>query len=126
VKPNFVISKTLTDMKEEYENTNLIETQSGKKEESDTEGYPSFSDNEDAYILTHEEKDFNPEYLSETKESKYKDGIDYGQYFNKNIFVGTLDVPVSELNDEDENGGSGGKENDYYSLGGDNFIAMDE
>ena len=113
-------------MKEKHDSTNLIETQSGKKEESDLEGYPSYPDDEDIYTITHEEKDFNPEYLSETKESKYRDGIDYGQYFNKNTFVGTLDVPVSELKDELENGGSGDKENDYYSLGGDNFIALDE
>jgi len=113
-------------MKEKLYSTDLVETQSGKKEESDPEGYPSFSDYEDSYILTHEEKDFNPEYHSESKESKNKETIDYEQYSNKNTFVGTIDVPVSELNYEPENGESVDEENDYYRLGGDNFIALDE
>ena len=39
-------------MKEKHDNTNLIETQSGKKEESDLEGYPSYPDDEDIYTIT--------------------------------------------------------------------------
>ena len=46
--------------------------------------------------------------------------------FNEDETGSDLDVPGTELDDDNENIGSEDEENNYYSLGGDNHNDLDE
>ena len=83
-------------------------------EENSLPGYPIYPEREDIYNNFLEEKDINPEEILKSK--KLKDE-----------FPGDdLDVPGSELDDEMENIGSEDKENNYYSIGGDDHEDLEE
>ena len=45
---------------------------------------------------------------------------------NNNEYGSDLDIPGSELDDEQENAGNEDEENNYYSLGGDDHNDLDE
>ena len=79
-------------------------------------GYPEYPDNEDIYIQYREESDINPE-----EPTKMKDSIDNAEpngETDMNDFSGSdLDIPGSELDDDQESIGSEDEENNYYSLG---------
>ena len=68
-----------------------------------------------------EEKNINPEDTSQTKESNehYEAGGNNEKDFGDDVSGSDLDVPGSELDDEQERIGSEDEENNYYSLGGD-------
>jgi hypothetical protein len=46
--------------------------------------------------------------------------------FKDDVSGNDLDIPGSELDDDQENIGSEDEENNYYSLGGDNHENLDE
>ena len=50
----------------------------------------------------------------------------FGEEFNDDEFGRNLDVPGSELDDEQENVGNEDEENNYYSIGGDEHNNLDE
>jgi len=68
-------------------------------------GYPTYPADEDLYAQSKEEKEIDPEVISNLKKNESDDN---------------LDVPGSELDDNQEEIGSEDEENNYYSLGGDN------
>lgn len=74
----------------------------------------SYSANEDIYLKSQNEADVNPENISEDKVS------------NEVIEDNDLDVPGSELDDQQEIIGSEDEENNYYSLGGDRHEDLEE
>ncbi|MEI7675394.1 MAG: hypothetical protein WCJ03_01325, partial [Bacteroidales bacterium] len=74
---------------------------------SNLSGYPIYPEDEDVYIQWKEEKELNPEEITQLKTS------------NENAFENDLDVPGSELDDKQEAIGSEDEENNYYSIGGD-------
>lgn len=85
-------------------------------EYADLQIYPP---SEDIYQKLKEEKDLNPEDITKKKAPNEKDF--------KSVKTGAdLDVPGSELDDQQENVGSEDEENNYYSLGGDNHNDLDE
>lgn len=102
---------------------------SGHRIASDKEGYPVYPAEEDIYSKYHEEKDVNPEDISESKKFDLnKDSFPGNENtsstsiingLNVNMPGSDLDIPGSELDDEMENVGSEDEENNYYSLGGD-------
>jgi hypothetical protein len=85
-----------------------------KKSKEEFPGYPVYPASEDIYHTDKEEKDLDPE-----DPSKKKPG-------NETSVDKNLDVPGSELDDEQEDIGSEDEENNYYSLGGDNHNDLEE
>ena len=45
---------------------------------------------------------------------------------NKNAAIKDLDIPGSELDDADEKNGEEDEENNFYSLGGENHLDLEE
>lgn len=82
-----------------------------KKSGEEFPGYPSYPASEDIYRTDNEEKDLDPEDVTQKKSS------------NKPSLDKNLDVPGSELDDDREDTGNEDEENNYYSLGGDDHDA---
>jgi hypothetical protein len=97
-------------------------------EKNNLQGYPLYPSEEDVYNKYQEEKDINPEDISKTKESNEIDkaGKANEKDFTDDVSGSDLDVPGSELDDQQENVGSEDEENNYYSLGGDDSNELEE
>jgi hypothetical protein len=113
-------------MKAKKDKANTLGIQKGEDEKSDLSGYPLYPDNEDIYSKYREEKDINPEEISETKESNYDDIKNDEKAFNGDVYGSDLDIPGTELDEKDGNVGSEDEENKYYSLGGDDHDDLEE
>lgn len=85
-----------------------------EKSEEQFPGYPAYPSSEDIYQRDKEEKDLDPEDPAKKKTP------------NKPSLDKDLDVPGSELDDEQEDTGNEDEENNYYSLGGDNHDNLEE
>ena len=82
-------------------------------------GYPTYPASEDIYSQEKEEREINPEDITETKENEDIESTNNDE--SEPDFSGDdLDVPGSELDDNEEKIGSEDEENNFYSLGGDN------
>lgn len=94
-----------------------------KKEEAEFPGYPLYPASEDIYSQGLKEDNINPEDINKLKEpnDKTNEGDNYHQTTGED-----LDIPGSELDDEEEAIGMEDEENNYYSLGGDNHTDLDE
>jgi hypothetical protein len=115
------------------EKIKLPENQTEKDADSQFPGYPVYPEGEDIYLRSVEEKNINPEDISKRKDSidnhiertdaiidtEIKEGLNVKD-------LDDLDIPGSELDDEQENIGSEDEENNYYSLGGDDHNDLDE
>ena len=98
---------------------NLPESQVDNKEES--AGYPLYPDSEDIYDNFQKEEGLNPEDTPKKKAHKSDNVVRREALDEKEVLTGRdLDVPGSELDDDQEAIGSEDEENNYYSLGGDN------
>ena len=87
--------------------------------------YPA---SEDIYNQAEKVASVDPEDTSRLKETNKK-----GEYevlnekdFKDDVSGSDLDIPGSELDDEQENIGSEDEENNYYSIGGDNHNDLEE
>jgi len=100
----------------------------GKKSNSDEPGYPLYPSNEDIFVKDKEEGSLNPEDTSKQKvpNEDAAAGKNNEKDFEEDASGGDLDVPGSELDDEQEKNGNEDEENNYYSLGGDNHNDLDE
>jgi hypothetical protein len=116
------------DMKNKNNQTNLPVQQIDKEEIIDLPGYPLYPVGEDIFSKSKEEGNINPEDISQTKELNENDkaGKNNEKDFVEDQSGGDLDVPGSELDDEQEHVGSEDEENNYYSLGGDGHNDLDE
>jgi hypothetical protein len=92
------------------------------------QGYPLYPDKEDIYDRFKKEEEINPEDTSKTKSSKTIKKVKTSKNVDfKHIAIDNdLDVPGSELDDEQEIIGSEDEENNYYSIGGDNHNDLEE
>jgi len=99
-----------------------------KPDGDDVKGYPLYPDADDIYSKSRKEKKLDPDELSSLKASdaKEKPGSFRGKEVPEDISGSGLDVPGSELDDEDEKVGNEDEENNYYSLGGDDHEDLDE
>lgn len=88
-------------------------------------GY-SFYPPEDDLFKKGKETEVDPEDISKNKVPKEKYGKRNEKDFEEDESGGDLDVPGSELDDEQEKAGNEDEENNYYSLGGDNHNDLDE
>lgn len=111
-------------------NSTATGSESVREDEAPTEGENELSDKDDLEIVKGTEADVTKEDLEILK------GSDQGMLLDKddvdaidNNLERTgedLDVPGSELDDNDENIGEEDEENNYYSLGGDNHNELEE
>lgn len=86
----------------------------------------SYPASEDIYQNYKEEEDIDPENISSTKVLNGNDEEWNEKSFEDDESGDDLDVPGSELDDEQESVGSEDEENNYYSIGGDNHIDLEE
>jgi hypothetical protein len=98
-----------------------------KEEKTYTPGYPLYPASEDIYYKFKEERNIDPENISRNKKTKEKKkaGKNNEKDFEEDKSGSDLDVPGSELDDENEYIGSEDEENNYYSLGGDDHDDLD-
>ena len=109
-------------------NTKHITQQIDKDEKPNLPGYPLYPDSEDVFHKNIIEMDIDPDDVSKTKAPNERNKVGKN---NKKDFINdksgkNLDIPGSELDDEQENIGSEDEENNYYSLGGDDHNDLDE
>lgn len=94
----------------------------------DFPGYPLYPASEDIYNKFKKEIDINPEDISTNKipVAIEKEGTLNEKSFEEDVSGSDLDVPSSELDDEQEMIGNEDEENNYYSIGGDNHNDLEE
>ena len=99
-----------------------------KVKEIKLKSYPLYPTSEDIFDKNLIEEEIDPEDISNTKilDKSRKDGIKNEKDFKDDKSGGDLDIPGSELDDEQEKIGSEDEENNYYSLGGDDHNDLDE
>ena len=112
-------------MKDKNDDLNMSNNQTENKAENSFPGYPVYPDNEDIYRNFLEEKEINPEDTSKTKDPNSTNVIRKNDLYDEQSEK-DLDVPGSELDDYQEDIGSEDEENNYYSLGGDDHIDLEE
>ncbi len=91
--------------------------------------YPAnvtYPPSEDIYNQDKEETEVDPDDISKTKTSNENDGKFNEKTFNQDKSGDDLDIPGSELDDEQEEIGSEDEENNGYSIGGDNHNDLEE
>jgi len=93
---------------------------------SEFPGYPSYPPSEDMYNQGKKEPDLNPEDLSKRKAPNEITGTKNEKDFASDRSGDDLDVPGSELDNQQESVGSEDEENNYYSLGGDAHNDLEE
>ena len=89
-------------------------------------GYPLYPPSEDIFNQGKVELDFNPDDLSKNKDPNLAEGSLNEKDFYDDVSGDDLDVPGSELDDQQESVGNEDEENNYYSLGGDNHNDLEE
>ncbi len=107
------------------ENKNTKE-ENVKNEKKVFPGYPAYPVEDDIFIRNKEESDINPEDISKTKTPNEFPDTRNEKDFDEDLSGDDLDIPGSELDDENEINGDEDEENNYYSLGGDNHNDLEE
>jgi hypothetical protein len=103
----------------------LIPDDEGKE---NTEEYPMYPEDEDIYNKFIKEIGIDPEDVSKVKKTNKnaKTVSDIDEEFISDMSGSDLDIPGSELDDDQEIVGSEDEENNIYSLGGDDHNDLDE
>ena len=106
----------------------LSDRQNDEKNKDNLQEYPSYPESEDIYSKYLKEDNLNPEDTSRAKDSDSKGRFRKSNEkdFEEDMSGGDLDVPGSELDDEQDFIGLVDEENNYYSLGGDDHNDLDE
>jgi len=106
-------------MVQKTNNKNLSDKEETSMENKNIEKtlYPS---SEDIYNQNKKEEVIDPQNITTVKE--LSEDVDNSE----NLSGGDLDIPGSELDDEQESVGNEDEENNYYSLGGDDHTDLDE
>lgn len=89
-------------------------------------GYPHYPPSEDIYKRAKKEADLDPENPTKNKVPNEVEGTLNEKDFGEDQSGEDLDVPGSELDDQQESVGSEDEENNFYSLGGDNHNDLEE
>jgi hypothetical protein len=92
------------------------------------DGYPKYPESEDIYNKFDKEFDIDPEDISKKKPVEIVDEDPEWREMDFDLEhpEDDLDVPGSELDDEQEDIGSEDEENNFYSIGGDNHNNLEE
>ncbi|MFN3490351.1 MAG: hypothetical protein ACK4YV_14520 [Emticicia sp.] len=104
-----------------------------KEEINNYPGYPLYPASDDIYNQFRKDGMVDPVEATEMQELMDKAKVhtrneqDFEGNFSERHLVGDgLDVPGSELDNQQENIGSEDEENNYYSIGGDNHSDLEE
>ncbi len=89
-------------------------------------GYPVYPPSDDIYNKGIKEMALNPEDRSKKKTKNVEAGVANEKDFDEDMSGDDLDVPGSELDDQQESVGSEDEENNYYSIGGDKHQNLEE
>lgn len=87
---------------------------------------PIYPPSEDIYNQGKEETEIDPEDISRKKPTNANDGKYNEKNFNQDKSGSDLDIPGSELDNDQEDIGSEDEENNGYSIGGDNHNDLEE
>lgn len=109
-----------------YEVSADAEKAKADKNKEELPGYPSYGASEDIYAKSKEESEINPENILKKKAPNEEENTPNEKGFENHMSGDDLDVPGSELDDQQEDIGSEDEENNYYSLGGDNHNDLEE
>lgn len=109
----------------EYSKTHSIEA-IRMKEKNKLLGYPLYPPSEDIYNMGKKVKDLDPSDLSKKKSRNKNPGFFNEKSFEEDMSGDDLDVPGSELDNQQESVGSEDEENNYYSIGSDNHNDLEE
>lgn len=112
-------------MKARSNRLNPSDNQTDNKEVNNVPGYPVYPDNEDIYRNFLEEEEINPEDITKMKVPNNTNAIRKNDLDDVQSDT-DLDIPGSELDDHQEDIGSEDEENNYYSLGGDDHLDLEE
>ena len=114
-------------MKAKINKSDLILVPQSRKRNDNSQEYPLYLSEDDIYSKFKKE-DLNPEDISQLKKSEKEPDRDKSAEKEYSDFEAgmDLDVPGSELDDEQELIGGEDEENNYYSLGGDDHNDLDE
>jgi hypothetical protein len=107
------------------ENKYPLVRQEGEEKKIVLPGYPTYPKDEDIYSSGKEEKEIDPEQIALIKE-KEDNGTNNEKDFEDDPSGDDLDVPGSELDDNEEETGDEDEENNFYSLGGEDHENLDE
>ncbi|MES2411159.1 MAG: hypothetical protein V4535_06910 [Bacteroidota bacterium] len=91
--------------------------------------YPAnvtYPPSEDIYNMNKKESEIDPDDISRKKTSNVDDGKFNEKTFDEDKSGADLDIPGSELDEQQENIGSEDEENHGYSIGGDNHNDLEE
>ena len=108
---------------------NIVKTLKNKTTAPTDKVFPdnvNYPPSEDIFNQNKEEIEINPEDISQVKSSNTVVGKRNVKNFTEDHSGGDLDVPGSELDDEQENIGSEDEENNGYSIGGDDHNDLEE
>lgn len=117
---------SLMELKNTYSKTHIPAATQDIQQSASLPGYPTYPASEDIYSQSKEESSLNPEDLSKRKTQNEREGSLNEKDFSDDMSGNDLDVPGSELDDQQERVGSEDEENNYYSLGGDNHHDLEE
>jgi hypothetical protein len=107
---------------------NLDKRKPGKKDKNAIPDSLIYPPSEDIYNQFEKEIEIDPEDLSKKKSPVEINNIRElnEKNFEEDVSGGDLDIPGSELDDQQENSGNEDEENNHYSIGGDNHSNLDE
>jgi hypothetical protein len=107
-------------MKKKQNNKELTNKITDENEQLEFPGYPLYPPEDDIYYRDEKIGDIDPEDPSIKKRRNEVPETMNEKDFKDDMSGGDLDIPGSELDDQQEDIGSEDEENNYYSLGGDN------
>lgn len=107
-------------------NNNVKQLETMSNEKSNLPGYPLYPESDDIYNMAIKEENIDPTDISKSKTPNEPYGTKNEKDFGDLVTGLDLDIPGSELDDQQENVGSEDEENNYYSLGGDNHDDLEE
>jgi hypothetical protein len=87
---------------------------------------PVYPPGDDIYNKNKKEEDIDPEDILKNKVPNTSIHSSNEKDFDEDVSGEDLDIPGSELDDDDEAIGSEDEENNHYSIGGDNHNNLDE
>lgn len=90
------------------------------------EGYPLYPASDDIYSKFKNENDIDPENLTMHKSPNEMVETSNEKDFMDDVSGADLDIPGSELDDNQEDIGGEDEENNFYSIGGDGHNDLDE
>lgn len=118
--------ESLNNLINDYSKTHKTMKKDSKTEETEVLPNLSYPASEDIYNQAEEETELNPENPLKKKIHNVGYSTPNEKDFQDDRSGADLDVPGSELDDQQESVGSEDEENNYYSIGGDAHNDLDE